>query len=193
MKPANGKKLPIEVLVKTGKTHIGAEEIKARREAEVTMGTANFTAPAEVKGNPEAFKKWKEVTKIYQDAGLLVVSSTDNGVIGRYCMIYSEYLDLLKVRSELSGFELPEKMATDFDELARDALDKKADFVFRLIQYTFSVQAILKVDTAINTKLKTLLDLEDRIFLNPAAKVRGLPVKTKEKKKDKIADLGFDV
>ena len=60
-------------------------------------------------------------------------------------------------------------------------------------EYFTSLDGLIKLDKAINTKLKTILDIDDRIFLNPASKVRTLPIRRKPKPEDKLGDMGFEV
>lgn len=43
------------------------------------------------------------------------------------------------------------------------------------------VDVILKLETAINKKMDMLIKLQDRLFLNPLARVRSVPPKQKEK------------
>ena len=61
------------------------------------------------------------------------------------------------------------------------------------MEYFTKLDGLLKLDSKINAKNKSILDLEDRIFLNPAAKVRTLPIKRKTKRTDQADALGFDV
>jgi len=188
------RRKPTGLHIHDPKQHLGAEEIAARADAEITMGTLKFSTPADVKKNKGALKKWKEVTKIYQDAGLSVVSSTDNGVIGRYCMLYAEYWELTEQRSIISDLDFPsDDEAEIMAETDAEYRHARARRLWSIMEYFTKLDGILKLDAAINKKLKMILDIEDRIFLNPAAKVRTLPIKRKPKPKNELGDLGFDV
>ena len=185
---------PIELHIHDKKKHMGKEEIEERADAEVVMGDLNFSTPPEIKKDAVAMRKWREVTKIYTEAGLTLVSSTDNGVIGRYCELYSEYITLLAHRSRMSNAKFPaddmvEIMAMTEEEYGR----ARAKRLWGLLDYYTSLDGLLRIDTAINAKAKAILVIEDRIFLNPASKVRTLPIRRKEKEKSAAEAAGFDV
>jgi len=87
--------------------------------------------------------------------------------------------------------------ADDIDELLAETdaeyRRERARRLWRIMEYCTALDGHVKLDAAINRKLKVILDIEDRIFLNPAAKVRTLPIKRKPKEENPIGDLGFDV
>ncbi len=188
------KRKPIGLHIHDPKQHLGKDEKDARADAEITMGTLNFFVPANVKKIPGAMRKWREVTKIYKAARLTVVSSTDSGVIGRYCMLYAEYDELIEQRRLISDLDFP---ADDMDEILAETDAEyrraRARRLWNIMEYFTKLDGLLRLDKAINTKLKAILDVEDRIFMNPAAKVRTLPIRRKPKAKDEMGDMGFDV
>ena len=194
MTAATSRRKPIGLHIHDPKQHLGADDKKARADAEIIMGDLNFSVPANVKKTPGAMRKWREVTKIYKDAGLTIVSSTDSGVIGRYCMLYSEYDELIEQRRLISDLDFP---GDDMDEIMAETdaeyRHTRARRLWNIMEYFTKLDGLLKLDKAINTKLKSILDIEDRIFMNPAAKVRTLPIRRKPKEKDEMGDLGFDV
>ena len=53
----------------------------------------------------------------------------------------------------------------------------------------FSITAILAVEAAINKKMDMMLKMEDRLFLNPLAKVKNVPKKPAKEEVKKNADL----
>jgi len=172
----------------------GSLEVDKLNAEALLMGDLEFTAPDDVKRDPVAMRKWREVTGIFREAGLSVVSSTDSGVIGRYCTMYSEYLQLRRIRDELETFELPlddsqEILATLEHEYSR----ARARRLWDTLEFFNSLDGLIKLDRAINQKQKAVLDIEDRIFLNPAAKARKLNIKNRPARSDKLADMGFDV
>ncbi len=195
MKGGAALRKPLELHIHGGnKGRLGADEQEDRADAEITMGDLRFSVPENVKKNKAALKKWNEVTKIYKAARLTVVSSTDNGVIGRYCMLYAEYDELIEQRRLVSDLDFP---SDDIDEImaVTDAEYRRARArrLWGIVEYFTKLDGLLKLDKAINTKLKSILDVEDRIFMNPAAKVRTLPIRRKPKAKDDMGDMGFDV
>ncbi len=52
----------------------------------------------------------------------------------------------------------------------------------RYLSQLASIEGILKLETAINKKMDMLLKLQDRLFLNPLAKVKNVPKPKKEEK-----------
>ena len=69
---------------------------------------------------------------------------------------------------------------------------QRAVKTFEKIDYILSVAGLLALDKAINAKMDALVKMEDRLFLNPVAKIKNVP-KTPEKKLDAAAERGFDV
>lgn len=176
------------------KNKLSEAELAARGDAEITMGDLNFTAPADVKKDKLALKKWREVIGIYKAARLTVVSNTDTGAIARYCMLYSEYWQLIEQRRKIADFDFPEDDSNEILAITDDEYSRaRSRRLYNILEYFTRLDGLLKLDDKIHRKLKSILDIEDRIFLNPAAKVRTLPIKRKPKEENPIGDLGFDV
>lgn len=171
-------------------------EIERRKEAEVKIGDTicdyKLECPTYVKNDTIAYEKWKELLKEYRKAeknGIELISSTDIGMLARYCKTYSEYQDLVNHRNRINNIDLD-----DYDEAAEE-LDEKYDKrtrndMFKKINYLLSVGGILGLDTAINKKMDMLIKMEDRLFLNPLSKVKNVPKKEKEKE-NPLAERGF--
>ncbi len=188
------KRKPIALHLHDKKKHLSKQDEKDRAESEIAMGEIRFTPSEAVKKNPEAMTKWREVTKIYLDSGLKLVSSTDNGVLARYCLLHADYWDLVEQRRIISTLKFPLEDELEISKLTGELLTrKKAERVYALILYFTSLDGVIKLDKAINAKAKSILYIEDRIFLNPAAKVRTIPIKRKDKIKDPLEKMGFDV
>ena len=66
----------------------------------------------------------------------------------------------------------------------------KRQKMYDKIEYTFSLAGVLAVDKALNAKMSTLVQMEDRLFLNPLAKIRNVP-KKEVKQDDPLGDKGF--
>jgi phage terminase small subunit len=191
----NAKRQPVSLQVYKGNTgKLSAEEMAARDDAEITMGDLKFTTPADVKKDKLALKKWREVIGIYKAARLTVVSNTDTGAIARYCILYSEYWQLTEQRRKIAAFDFPDDDSNEILAITDDEYSRaRSRRLYNIMEYFTRLDGLLKLDDKINRKLKAILDIEDRIFLNPAAKVRTLPIKRKPKEADGIGDLGFDV
>lgn len=170
---------PIEILQANGKKHLTKAEIQQRKDNEIKLGDKKLTCPDFVKSDVEAYKKWKEILKIYKDFDF--VSSGDVGLLARYCKTFSEYKELLKAYQRVSEIhydclELDDYL-DEFDE------EGKARFGYKIkkqLRDLFSISGILTIETAINKKMDMLIKMEDRLFLNPLAKVKNVPKQVKE-------------
>ena len=145
---------PIELHLKNGnKRHLTKAEIEHRKESEIKLGKKELLCPAYVKNDMVAFSKWRELKNIFKDIDF--VSSGDVGLIGRYCMTWSEYQASLKTKKQYET-------------------DRPND-----------IETILKLGAAINKNMDALTKMEDRLFLSPLSKVRNVPKKEKvEEDKD---------
>ena len=177
---------PISILKASGRKHLTKAEINHREKSEIRFGETRLKCPQFIKDDIAAFAKWKEITKLYKDIDF--VSSGDIGLLARYCMTFSEYQKLLEHRKRidsLDGLNIDE-----LDTLEQHAGEDVARDLFNKINYILSVDGVLKIDTAINKKMDMLIKMEDRLFLNPLAKIKNVPKKPKERT-DPNADL-FD-
>lgn len=165
---------PIDILTANGKKHLTKEEIQQRKDSEIKVGadtkTKSLRCPDYVKGDLNAFKRWKEIIKIYKDVDF--VSSGDVCFLARYCMTFSEYLRLLDQKKRIERFEIDyERLLERFDAELLEGLDA-----------FFRFEPVMQLDTAINKKMDLLMKMEDRSFLNPLSKVKNVPQKPKEDK-----------
>lgn len=161
-------------------------EIARRKQSEIKLGDHKLKCPEFVKNDVVAYAKWREITKIYKDIDF--VSSGDTGVLGRYCMTFSEYQKLLAHRARIDNLD-----GLDYDEheeIEEQFGEKMTKELVNKINYILSVDGVLKIDTAINKKMDMLIKMEDRLFLNPLAKVKNVP-KKETPKADPLAAKGF--
>ena len=92
-------------------------EIKARQEAEVKLGADDFKKikkPSFVSKDKVANKKWNDLIKEYKSAaeqGVELLTSSDVGLLARYCKTFSEYENLLE------AYQRIEHIAEDTDNL----------------------------------------------------------------------------
>lgn len=169
---------PIDILTAKGKKHLTKAEIEHRKKSEIKIGEKKLKCPAFVRNNIEAYAKWKEITKIYKDIDF--VSSGDIGLLARYCMTFSEYLKLLTQKTQIERFEADyERLLEHFDPELLEGLDT-----------FFKMGPVMQLDSAINKKMDMLIKMEDRLFLNPLAKVKNVP-KKEEKKANPLEAKGF--
>ena len=51
----------------------------------------------------------------------------------------------------------------------------------------------MAMDKAINAKMSAVVQMEDRLFLSPLAKVKNVPKEPEKKDEDPLSKRGFDV
>jgi len=135
--------------------------------------------------------KWREVVAIYKNSGLNIASSADVGAIARYCQVYGEYYDLLEQRERLKATDCVSEDELE-GELGCDVNDRRRQRLLEKIDFLVSLSGLLQVDSAINKKMDQILKLEDRLFLNPLAKVRNVPKHpAKHKEQSPLEAAGF--
>jgi phage terminase small subunit len=190
---------PIDIVAARGKKHLTKEEKNRRKKGEIKLGSGKITCPMYVYSDKVAHKKWNELMADYNKSkveGIDLMKSSDAGILAMYCKTFSEYQELLKSYQRVSEIHYDCK---ELDEaLDGDYYDEEDDKVKVLFSYKvkkqlrdlFSINAILTIETAINRKMDMLLKMEDRLFLNPLAKVRNVP-KAAPKKADPLGDQGF--
>ena len=177
---------PIALILAKGSKHLTKAEIDHRKKTEIKLGEQKLKCPAYVKNDVYAYAKWKEITRVYRDIDF--VSSGDIGLLGRYCMTFSEYNKLLEHHKRIDNIDY-----LDADEqgiLEKQFGEDMAKNLLNKINYIVSVDGVLKLDTAINKKQDMLIKMEDRLFLNPLAKVKNVP-KQEKKPEDPLAKKGF--
>lgn len=165
---------PIELLMANGKKHLTKAEIEQRKENEIKLGDRKLICPSYIKNDANAYKKWKEIIKVYKEIDF--VSSGDVGVLARYCMTHSEYIELLERRKRI------DKLTEDSEDI-EEYINDNEEFSYRIRKKLLdmvSTNAVLSLDTAINKKMDMLIKMEDRLFLNPLAKVKNVPKQTKQ-------------
>jgi phage terminase small subunit len=177
--PAGRPRKPLSILKQEGKSHLSKKEIEIRKKSEVNIGTKELVAPAYVKKDLVAFKKWQEILDNYKDADF--ISSGDVGFLARYCMTFSEYLRLCETRDRLGNLQ------ANWDQY-EDVIPEEFQ---ESIEKALSMNVDLQLENAINKKMDLLIKMEDRSFLNPLAKIKGIPVKEKPKPKTDLERKGF--
>lgn len=178
---------PIDILTAKGKSHKTKAEKEQRKNAEIKFGDQKLSCPDYVSKDLIARHKWNEIAKLYKDVDF--VSSGDSGLVGRFCMTFSEYRDLLNRRVRINT------ISKDSDDV-EDYIQDSEEFDYKIKQKLsdmVSTAAILQIDKAINSKMEMLIKMEDRLFLNPLAKIKNVPKKEKEVPKDPLQAAGYDL
>lgn len=175
---------PVDVLIIEGKKHLTKEEIEARKENEIKFGDTELKCPDYVKKDPVAYKKWKEIKALYKEFDL--VGSGDCGFIARYCMTFSEYQELLSSYQRIKEIHYDSaalEEAIDGTYYDEDAEKEKCLFsakVKKQLRDMININAIISIEKAIDKKNALLSQMEDRLFLNPLAKIKNVPKQKKE-------------
>lgn len=169
----NGKSINLHI-AEGNPSHLTKAEIERRQNSEVQIGSNIIKCPNYIKENIIAYAKWKEIIKLYKDTN--IISSSDIGFLARYCMAFSEYIDLLERKKRINS------ISENSDDIL-EYIEDSDEFDFRIqkqLRDMVSTEAVLKIDTAINKKMDLLIKMEDRSFLNPLAKVKNVPKKEVE-------------
>ena len=185
---------PIDLIMADGnKRHLTKAEIEHRKNTEIRFGNDKLVCPKHIKNDKIAYAKWKELIRLYKDFDF--VASGDVGMLGRYCMAYSEYMDLLERRTTVC--QLMPTVDDDENEIIKDQLDagnvhpKRIQKMIEKYEYILSFGGIISLDKAINAKMDALVKMEDRLFLNPLAKIKNVPKKPPEEEKTELDQNGF--
>lgn len=173
------------------------EQIRDRQDSEIKLGTKlakseldKLKPPAFVKNDTIAYGHWKSAMKEYKSAaeqGVELLTSSDVGMLSLYCKTFSEYERLL------NAYQRIDSIAQECEPLEKYMLTSGLFEMKAMQQLTnlLSIDGLLRIETAINKKMDMLLKMQDRLFLNPLAKVKNvLKPKEKEKPVSKFGKFG---
>ncbi|MFD2330657.1 terminase [Cohnella sp. GCM10020058] len=178
---------PIDVIQANGRKHLTKAEIRERQEGEVKLGKhelEKLKKPAFVSKDKTAAKLWNDLIKKYKSAseqGVDLLSSSDIGALALYCKTYSEYERLQERYQQIDRIQIDEDVLSDYLDQAED-VDGAGYKALKYLSQLASLDGALKIETAINKKMDMLLKLQDRLFLNPLAKIKNVPKPKKEEK-----------
>ena len=79
---------PINLLVAQGKKHLTKAEIDKRRKAEIKLGNNKLLCPNYIKSNVNAYKKWKQIIKIYKEVDFVSSVPKTLHFFGVLCATY---------------------------------------------------------------------------------------------------------
>ena len=152
--------------------HLSKDTIRFRKEMEQSVYTGKlFREHDRVKESPIAHAEFLRLKRLFKD--IQYVDALDEQIINRYCLELAQVAPLEK---------LVNKMEEDVDECV-EAKDRVA--LYKAISGTLQVLARKKV---------MLLTMEDRLYLNPTARMRSIPKSPpKNKPKNPMEEEGFDI
>lgn len=183
---------PIDLIMADGnKRHLTKAEIEHRKNTEIRFGNDKLVCPKHIKNNKNAYAKWKELIRLYKDFNF--VASGDVGMLGRYCMAYSEYLDLIERRAIINQLSINIEEHYYIEKELKDAEvpEKRIEKMIEKYEFILSIGGLIALDKAINAKMDALVKMEDRLFLNPLAKIKNVPKKQPEEEKTELDQNGF--
>ncbi len=168
-------------------------EIEARKKSEIKLGKAaldKVKPPPIIKNDVVAYGHWKQLLKEYKEAaanGIELLTSSDIGMLVLYCKTYADYERLLK------SYQSIDKIAYDNEDLD-NYIENSDEFDYKVKQQLramVAVDGMLRIETAINKKMDMLIKMQDRLFLNPLAKVKNIPKRKEAPKEDPLKAKGF--
>jgi phage terminase small subunit len=185
---------PVELHLAQGNPNrLTKKEIAERMDSEIKLGKkelARLKVPQDIKSDPAALAHWKKHVKEYKAAasnGIEILTTSDVDILAIYCKTYADYERLIRSKQKI------DKISYERDRLD-EYIEEAEEFNFRVKQQLrnlVSVDAILRIETAINKKMDMLIKMQDRLFLNPLAKVKNvLQPKKDEKPKSKFGRFG---
>ncbi|MCB7451654.1 terminase [Veillonella parvula] len=183
---------PIDLIMADGnKRHLTKAEIEHRKNTEIRFGNDKLVCPKHIKNNKNAYAKWKELIRLYKDFNF--VASGDIGMLGRYCMAYSEYLDLIERRAIINQLSINIEEHYYIEKELKDegVPEKRIEKMIEKYEFILSIGGLIALDKAINAKMDALVKMEDRLFLNPLAKIKNVPKKPPEEEKTELDQNGF--
>ena len=151
---------PVDMLLLEGKSHRTKAELELRKEAEKALYTGEcFLETQQVKENQIAHKEFLRLKRLY--GKITYIDALDQQIINRYC---------LEIANQVRLSVLLDKLENKLDDDKLETND--------LVNLSKSISSIL---SNVAKSKELLLKYEDRLFLNPATRVKSIP-KTPEKK-----------
>lgn len=144
---------PANLILLEKKSHRTKAEIAFRKSGEKSMKTSPiFYEAPQTRADKIAHLEFLRLRRLY--AKIELVDALDQQVINRYCLEISNTHRLQELIKQLDG-----------------ELEEAEEFTDRMKVYDL----IRSVNVAVAKNKDLLLKYEDRLFLNPAARIRAVP------------------
>ncbi|MBT2215846.1 P27 family phage terminase small subunit [Virgibacillus dakarensis] len=151
---------PVQLVKMEGKSHRTKAELEHREKMEKALYTGTtFKEDPVTKADPIAHKEFLRLKKLYKQ--IEFVDGLDQSTINRYCQLKSQ-----------------ESMLQDLYNGIKEAMDSKQNIMKKMELYEDMKEVIGKQNQVRDKMLK----LEDRLFLNPVARMRAIPKQPEDKK-----------
>lgn len=160
---AGRQALPIDVLLTRGKKHLTKKEIELRKQAEVKLGVGDIEKLA-----PPAY------------------ITNDVVAYGYWKKHIKEYANAAKSGTEILRSSdvgilcMYCKMQSEYEALMEYRQRQPLGF-----------DEMLKLEAAINKKIASMIQMQDRLFLNPAARVKNVPKKQDKPPENPADEFGI--
>lgn len=149
---------PVELILLEGKTHLTKKQIAERKAKEESLKSDSPYQPnKKVKNNPVALETFLKLQKLYKKIDY--VDGLDENIINRYCLLTAE-VDAME--------QLLQRMESDIDKCQSSG------------EMVTMYKSISGMEGNLNRSRDMLLKMEDRLFLNPTARVKNVPKKQEE-------------
>ena len=86
-------------------------------------------------------------------------------------MTFSEYENLIKIRKNINIIDFDAEDEEETYKALEGVQEYRVKYILKKIEYILSSDGLLTLESAINKKMDMLIKMEDRLFLNPLAKV----------------------
>ena len=97
-------------------------------------------------------------------------------------MTFSEYENLIKIRKNINMIDFDAEDEEETYKALEEVPEYRVKYILKKIEYILSSDGLLTLESAINKKMDMLIKMEDRLFLNPLAKVKNVPKQVKSEK-----------
>ncbi len=154
---------PVEALKKMGTTHKTKKELAERKNQILKLGTKTFRASENIIGDRVAYKRYKEIIKMYREGDISIATTSIAALLERYVILFSQHAELQRIRKKF----MPGR--TDLEFMA-------------LLEKT-------KIDSMIHKQSAALLQLEKELGLTLFSKI--VPIHSADKKLTPLDKAGF--
>ena len=164
-------KQPAEIIELYGKSHISKAELEKRNAGELRLEQKGLKPDKLVSADKRALAEFRRLKKLYGE--IAFIAALDNHLINQYCLAVSELDDLVQLLSEVRG------QLADLPGMGEEGKRKQLSGLF------------LELDQEVRLKRAAVAKLGDRLYLNPVARVKHVPPKSKqgEEPEDPMAAL----
>lgn len=164
------RRIPVSVIeFDNSKSKLSKKDIEARRRCEIHLGNDVIEEPADVASDSYAHEKWLWLMDLFE--GFQFVSSADRDVFGQYCLAWSQWRHLQAARRNLMKKLKGQRKAS-----------------YEIMEELYKQ----KIPQGIDKQNEVLMRLGPKLFLDPASRIKAIPLpkKGEEKPADPLSKFG---